>query len=122
MSADNFELALRARMKSHAAELDRSLRPAPRLSAVLSSGGAAGRTLGWLSLRLVLGLAAAVVLAIALASGAPPLQGPRNQPLASISPSTSASASPTPSLASPPSRASPTPSPSITFVLEPLAT
>ena len=120
MSADNFELVLRAAMKSHAAELDRSLRPAPRLSALLSSGGAAGRTLGWLSVRLVLGLAAAVVLAIALASAAPPLHGPQNQPLASISPSTSASASPTPSLASP-SRASPPPSPSITFVLEPLA-
>ncbi len=121
MSTDNFDLVLRARMKSHAAELDRSLRPAPRLGAVLSSGGAAGRRLGWLSLRLVLGLAAAAVLAIAILSGGLPLRAPQNQPLASVSPSTPASTSPTPSLASPPSRASPTPLPSITYAQEPLA-
>jgi hypothetical protein len=121
MSADNFELVLRARMKSHAAELDRALRPAPRLSVVLSSGGAAGRRLGRLSLRLVLGVAAAVVLAITLVSGALPLQAPHNQPVASISPSTPASPSSTQSLATPPSRASPTPAPSITFEVEPLA-
>jgi hypothetical protein len=118
MSQDDLESILRARMKAHAAELDRSLRPAPRLAAVLISGRAAGRRLGRMALGLALGFAAAAVLLVAVLSGALMLRLPATAPLASIAPSLPSIASPSPTLSSPPSRASPTPAPSLAFLLE----
>lgn len=129
MSADNFELIIRARMKAHAAELDRSLRPAPRLQMLLGSPARAARRFGTVSLRLGLGVVATLALVLAVISGPRLFQTlPGTQPLASVTPAPVPSpVSPSASQASPPpSRASPTQSlvlssASIAVALEPPA-
>jgi hypothetical protein len=111
---DDFEMVIRARMKSHAAELDRSLPPAPPMRALLGSPAKTTRRFGSASLRFGLGMVAAIALVVAVICGDLLFQAlPQVQPLATIGPSVVPSlASPSPSLASPPpSRASPTPSP-----------
>jgi hypothetical protein len=128
MSADSFELDLRNKMKSHASELDSSMRPAPALHVLLSSGASTGRPFPRLALGFGLALGAAAVLALAIFSASlPPQQPPVGSPLASVSPSPSVSlVSPSPSPISPsPSRASPasprsfaSPSASIALVFE----
>lgn len=129
MSVDNFELILRARMKSHAAELDRSLHPAPQLQVLLGSPPRAARRFGTASLWFGLGVVATLALALVLISGSRFLEVlPGIQPLASITPTPVPSlASPSASPASPPpSRASPTsslasPSASVAVALRPPA-
>ena len=108
MSADSFERVLRDRLKAGAAELDRSMPPAPSLQALLVSPQAYRPEY----LRLGFGLAVAAALAVALISGSLLLgQSPAVRPLSSITPSATPSlatpsqslitASPSPSLASP---------------------
>ena len=109
MSADNFELILRAQMKSRAAELDRSLRPAPQLGTLLDSPAGATRRFATAPLRFGLGVVAVLALALIVLAGAWHIQAPSGaQPVASLTP-TPSPASPSPTLVSPPpSRASPT--------------
>jgi hypothetical protein len=123
MIADDFELAIRDRMKARAADFDRYVRPAPQLETVLGSGAGAARRLGLTSFRFGLGLVAAIVLALAVISGMPMLQRqPQGVPLATASPVLPSSAAPSWSPSPPPSRASPSPSPSpspsLAYVLE----
>jgi hypothetical protein len=125
MSVDNFELLLATRMKTHASELDRSLRPAPRLQMLLAAPVAAGSRVRGM-VRFGLGVAAALALALFLVSGSLLLGSlPQVQPPASITPTpvTSVAPSQTPSSA-PASRASPTstasyPAPLAIGLLEP---
>jgi hypothetical protein len=112
MSADSFERVLRDRLKAGAAELDRSMPPAPSLQALLVSPQAYRPARRPAYLRLGFGLAVAAALAVALISGSLLLgQSPAVRPLSSITPSATPSlatpsqslitASPSPSLASP---------------------
>ena len=108
MSADNFERALRNGMKARAAELDRTVRPAPPLQTLLTSQPPGGRPEGRTRLRLALTVAGVAVLAMVAVSGSLWLgQRPGSGPLSSVTPSSSPSlATPSPSLAT----ASPSPS------------
>jgi hypothetical protein len=119
MSVDNLELILRARMKSHAAVLDRSLHPAPQLHMLLGSPARSARRFGTESLRFGLGVFATLALALAVLSGSRLFQTlPATHPLGSITPAPGPSlVSPSASPASPPpSRASPS-----SWLISPLA-
>ena len=108
MSADNFERALRDGMKARAAELDRTVRPAPPLQTLLTSQRPGGRPEGRTRLRAALTVAGLAVLVTVAVSGSLWLgQRPGSGPLSSVTPSSSPSlATPSPSLAT----ASPSPS------------
>lgn len=115
MSADNFERAFRERMRARAAELDRTVRPAPPLQTLLASQRPGGRPEGRTRLRLALTVAGVAVLAMVAVSGSLWLgQRPGSGPLSSVTPSSSPSlATPSPSLATAsPSLATASPSPS----------
>jgi len=118
MSADNFERALRNGMKARAAELDRTVRPAPPLQTLLTSQPPGGRPEGRTRLRPALTVAGLAVLVTLAVSGSLWLgQRPGSGPLSSVTPSSSPSpATPSPSPAAPsPSLATASPSPSTSF-------
>ena len=111
MSVDNIEQLLGARMKSQAADLDRSFRPAPPLRALLATPSAtSGRLRGVTRLGLAIALAAALTL-VFLSGGLLLGSLPGARPLATISPAPVTSVAPSQSPdAAPASRASPLPS------------
>jgi hypothetical protein len=118
MSVDNIEQFLGARMKSQAAELDRSFRPAPPLAILLATPAAtSGRLRGVARLGLAIALAAALTL-VFLSGGMLLGSMPHAQPLATISPAPVTSVAPSQSPdAAPASRASPTSSASAPLAL-----